>query len=117
VHVLPFRYSWQPSIPCVPETRAMSCDVLIFAEESADVVASVDLVDPDRRAVGPSGHGTTSTTPPAAALRRRQAPQHRRGPDDVNATKLTAPSLGRVHGELTVTTTALFTATSTCDRP
>jgi hypothetical protein len=36
----------------VPETRAMSCDVLIFVEEAADAVASVDLADPGRCTVG-----------------------------------------------------------------
>jgi hypothetical protein len=36
----------------VPETRAMSCDVLIFVEEAADAVASGDLADPGRCTVG-----------------------------------------------------------------
>jgi hypothetical protein len=30
----------------------MPCDVLIFVEEAADAVASVDLADPTRPAVG-----------------------------------------------------------------
>jgi hypothetical protein len=35
-----------------PKPARMSCDVPVLVEESADVVASVELVDPDRRAAG-----------------------------------------------------------------
>ena len=36
----------------VPETLHMSCDVLIFVEEAAEAVVSLDLADLGRRAVG-----------------------------------------------------------------
>ena len=36
----------------VPETLHMSCDLLIFVEEAADAVVSLDLADVGRRAVG-----------------------------------------------------------------
>jgi hypothetical protein len=36
----------------VPETLRTSCGLLIFVEEAADAVASVDLADPGRCTVG-----------------------------------------------------------------
>ena len=41
-----------PRIVWVPETLRTSCDLLIFVEEAAEAVVSLDLVDLGRRAVG-----------------------------------------------------------------
>ena len=50
----------------VPETLRTSCDVLIFVEEAADAVVSLDLADLGRRAVGEWPCGSSL---PQAAVR------------------------------------------------
>jgi hypothetical protein len=42
----------------VPETLRMSCDVLIFVQEAADAVVSLDLADVGRRALGEGPRGS-----------------------------------------------------------